>query len=88
MRAPELLETARDTIAQRGVDYDVPGGERSMARAVEIFNAATGGSMTEHEGWMFMVALKMARIHANPHKLDSYVDGAAYFALAAETSVA
>lgn len=90
MRAANVLLEAADTIAQRGKDYDTRNtgrGERSMARAVAIFNAATGQNLSEHDGWMFMVALKTARIYANPKKLDSYVDGAAYFGLAAESVI-
>lgn len=90
MRASDVLIEAADTIAQRGKDYDTGNakhGERSMARAVAIFNAATGQDLSEHDGWMFMVALKAARIYANPKKLDSYVDGAAYFGLAAESVI-
>lgn len=34
MNAPDILRAAADTIDQRGRERDMPGGERSMGRAV------------------------------------------------------
>lgn len=71
-------------IEQRAVQRDLRDGERSMARTVAAFNALTGGSLSERDGWIFMVALKAAHATAGGHQLDDYTDGAAYFALAGE----
>lgn len=86
--APDLLIMAADTIGNRAAERDNADGERSMARAVQMFNVWRGrhhqGLMNEYEGWMFMVFLKLARAAEGKHRRDDYVDGAAYQALACE----
>jgi hypothetical protein len=88
--APKILQEAVQCLMQRGVDYDSKNGERSMAHAVEIFNVIVGGDkrLTEHEGWIFMRALKQARMMQGKPKLDTYVDLAAYAGLAGECALA
>lgn len=83
-----LLEAA-DAIDHRAAERDTPEGERSMARATAMFNAWRGprhgdGALTEHEGWVFMACLKLARPAGGDYRRDDYVDGAAYIALAGE----
>lgn len=86
--APALLIEAADTICNRAAERDSEDGERSMARAVHMFNLWRGrhhqGVVTEHEGWMFMVFLKLARAAEGKHRRHDYIDGAAYLALACE----
>lgn len=86
--AVEILQEAADCIGNRASERDQEE-ERSMARATNIFNAYRRGTgpLTETDGWMFMVCLKMARAAQGNFKLDDYVDGAAYFALAAESEM-
>lgn len=82
--APDLLIDAINAMRKRSAERDNPD-ERSMARAVEIFNAWKGGEgLSESQGWMFMVCLKMARASGGAHLRDDYIDGAAYLALACE----
>jgi len=87
LSAPTLLRIAAETLAERSKDYDNPEGERSMKATVAVFNAVTGHSMTETEGWLFMCALKQVRaftggkLHA-----DSMIDLIAYSALMAESA--
>lgn len=85
--APDLLRAAGQTLEQRGTDYDQPQGERSMAACVRIYNAVTGQQMTERQGWMFMVALKLARSMKGAPKADTYIDMAAYAALLGECHI-
>ena len=87
--APELLIEAADTIGNRASERDNADGERSMARAVQMFNVwrsphARPG-LSEHDGWAFMVFLKLARAAEGKHRRDDWVDGAAYMALACES---
>lgn len=84
MKADAILRIGEECLASRGAERDKADGERSMRRTVAAFNALTGHNLTEVEGWLFMVALKAARATAGGHKLDDYIDGAAYFALAGE----
>ena len=61
MKAPDFLRRAAQHIEDRAAARDKPEGERSMGRCVAAFNAITGHALTERDGWLFMVALKMAR---------------------------
>lgn len=83
-----ILLTAQRTLEERGQQRDQPGGERSMPSIVRIYQAITGKAMSEHDGYMFMVSLKLARMQSGEPDLDHYVDGAAYFALAGEAALA
>lgn len=87
--APDLLIEAADTIGNRSAERDNADGERSMARAVQMFNVWRGPSnhrwgLAEADGWAFMVFLKLARAAEGKHRRDDWVDGAAYMALACE----
>lgn len=87
--APEFLLEAADCIDARAAARDLASGERSMACAVDMFNAwrrpHTGtGDLSEADGWVFMALLKLARARGGDYRRDDYVDGAAYIALAGE----
>lgn len=85
--APDILKRAAQHMEDRAAARDQPGGERSMQRTVDAFNALTGHELSERDGWMFMVALKAARACTTPTGLsDDYEDGAAYFGLAGEAA--
>ena len=87
--APQFLHKAARLMEARGKQYDQPGGERSMGRAVAAFNAIAGQEMTEAQGWLLLTLLKLVRDNSKlvPH-LDSLEDGVAYFALYAEARTA
>lgn len=84
--AESIIHEAAQTVAGRAADRD-NGRERSMARAVAIFNATTGSNLCESDGWAFMLCLKMARAF-NPEKADfnkdHFVDLAGYAGLLGE----
>lgn len=83
--AKDLLHEAENVLHDRGQQYGGVRERRTMDKVVAVFNAATGKSLSVHEGWLFMVSLKLARA-ANewtPAR-DTYVDGANYFFLAGE----
>lgn len=88
MNANQHLQAAIDCLAERGKQYDNPEGERSMEAAVAAFEAVTGHSLTVTQGWLFMALLKAVRTQQGDYKADSFVDGAAYFALAGESAAA
>jgi len=83
--AIEFLERAADLMLERGQEYDTPEGERSMARTVAAFNVLTGNILSEQDGWLFMLLLKLARQQQSEtwHQ-DSSEDAIAYAALMAE----
>lgn len=84
--ATGLLGSALFEMEKRAVDYDAPQGERSIARTVAMFNAATDHKLSESDGWLFMVFLKIVRDRSveGGHK-DSCVDMTAYSALYGES---
>jgi len=83
--AVQTISKALVCIDERSKDRD-NGPERSMDRAVAIFNAATGLGMSESDGWLFMICLKIAR-HKNGqgYNQDHFVDIAGYAGLLAES---
>jgi len=82
--ADALLLAAAEAIRQRAALRDLPEGERSMARAIAAYNALTGGTLSELDGWLFMCILKLSRATAGEAHIDDYTDLAGYAALAAE----
>lgn len=83
--ADETLKRGLHILMERATEYDKPGGERSAARAAQMWAALTGKEMTESEAWLFLACLKLVRIQTapGPHH-DSGIDAAVYSALAAE----
>ena len=89
MKAPEILTRSSEIMAERAKQYDSPQGERSMGKAVAAFNAVTGQSLSEANGWLLMALLKMVRDNTTdkPHE-DSINDLVAYGALYGEARLA
>lgn len=84
-KAAELLGRAAKHMHDRAATYDKPEGERSMGRAVQAFNAITGHTLSESEGWLFMAQLKAVRgFTRESYHADSFEDLIAYAALCAE----
>ncbi len=83
--APAILEAAAGHMRDRAATYDSPDGERSMGKAVQAFNAITGQTLTEPEGWLLFQCVKDVRLFAREgfHR-DSAEDCVAYAALKAE----
>ncbi len=86
MDASAILTEAAETIKGRAAERDVEQ-ERSMATTVKLFNEITHYDLTEYEGWMFMVCLKLARNRQGTMSFnrDHLLDGMAYMALALES---
>lgn len=83
--APAILQRAAQHLLDRAAAYDAPGGERSMARTVAVFNALHGTTLSEAQGWSFMAVLKQVRsFQSGGLHIDSIEDGAAYLALLGE----
>jgi hypothetical protein len=88
VKAHEFLLNAAAVLKERGKTYDVNGTEeRSINKTVDMFKALTGVQMKYEQGWLFMACLKMVRSQQNDkfHE-DSFLDAAAYLALAGESS--
>lgn len=84
-----FLESAVKEMKDRALQRDkkpgeVGAGERSMAATVKAFNALTGKTLTEEEGWEFMILLKLVRGRQGDFRADDYTDAAAYSGLLGE----
>ncbi|CAM0044866.1 phosphofructokinase [Vibrio phage K459] len=84
--AHQFLEKGVGHMKDRASQRDAEDGERSMKRCVEGFNALEGTTLTETQGWKFMVMLKMARSVSGDFTADDYEDMAAYAGLAGESA--
>lgn len=84
--ADGILDQAASEMRDRAKTYDKPQGERSMGATVKAFEAITGVSMSEQQGWQFMEVLKLVRSNQGAYRADSFIDGAAYAALAGEAA--
>jgi hypothetical protein len=82
--ATDYLRRAIHTLSQRAKEYDSPDGEKSIGKTVQIFNSLTGSDLSEADGWLFMVCLKLVRSRQGDFKEDTFVDLAAYSALCGE----
>lgn len=89
MQATDFLSKALALLEERGKDYDQPEGERSMGKTVQAFNAITGHSLKESEGWLLLQLLKDVRQWSNPdsYHADSAEDCISYAALKAEALI-
>lgn len=84
--AAGFLHAALKHMEDRAATYDKPEGERSMGATVSAFQAVTGITLTEEQGWLFMILLKAVRTQQGGYRADNYEDGAAYFGLCGEAA--
>ena len=89
VQATDFLSKALTLLEERGKDYDQPQGERSMGKTVQAFNAITGHTLKESEGWLLLQLLKDVRQWSNPNSYhaDSAEDCISYAALKAEALI-
>lgn len=89
--AKSFLEQATKALSDRAIERDSLSGERSMSRTVKLFNAwregrgDTSEELTETDGWIFMIFLKLVRGDQGNFRADDYIDAAGYAALAGES---
>lgn len=78
-----VIETAKQIVEGHATDRDY-GKERSMKLIVKTFNTLTGKTLTEHDGDVFMICLKLVRMQRNKSDEDNYVDAIGYLQMASE----
>lgn len=83
--ASKLLEEALFCLIDRASERDAEA-ERSMKACVNAFNTMYGTNLTEVQGWLFMVFLKLSRAKQGKLRLDDYIDASAYCSLAGEAA--
>ena len=80
----EILETAADLVNNdRARDYGTP--QENMGRIAAGWSVILSQDLSAEKVALCMAWLKLARLVNGPHE-DSYIDAAAYMALAGELS--
>ena len=82
VKANEVLLSATDVIGKRGGVYGHPRvNQGRIATRLQQFLEVP---VTDYQACLAMVEVKLARLQETPTHIDSYIDAAAYIALAAE----
>lgn len=83
MNRGEILDEAyRLTHGERDKNYGTP--YTNHKRIADIWSVILGQEITPAQVALCMVGVKIARLVETPDHLDSFVDGAAYFAISGE----
>jgi hypothetical protein len=82
MRADDILDEAKEVIADRGKDYGLAA--LNHLRIAKLWSAYLERDIEPHEVAICMALVKVSRLQETPHHADSYKDGAAYIALAGQ----
>jgi len=77
-----LAEAMELTDGDRNVAHGDP--RENPQRIATIWSVILGVEVTAHQAALCMAGMKLARLAYNPDVLDSYIDGAAYLAIAGE----
>lgn len=86
MNRGEILDEAhRLTHGERDKNYGTP--YTNHKRIADIWSVILGQEITPAQVALCMVGVKIARLVETPDHLDSFVDGAAYFAISGELSL-
>lgn len=77
-----LTEAARLTNGERDAVYGDP--YTNHTRIAALWSQVLGVDVTPAQAALCMALVKVARLIQTPNHLDSFIDGAAYFAIAGE----
>ena len=81
MNAGDFLTEAKAIIQDRGVDYGHPSD--NMQRTARLWSAYLEMPLEDYQVASCMALVKLAR-SMETGKVDNYIDGAAYFAIAGQ----
>ena len=81
MNAGDFLTEAKAIIQDRGMDYGHPSD--NMARTAALWSSYLEMPITDYQVANCMALVKLARSMESP-KVDNYIDGAAYMAIAGQ----
>lgn len=85
MNRVDILKLAADITGNyRNEEYGTPSANGKMI--AQLWSAYFGFDVRPHDVWNCMALLKISRTKKSPQKLDTYADGAAYMAMAAEVA--
>jgi hypothetical protein len=81
MNAGDFLTEAKAIIQDRGMDYGHPSD--NMSRTAALWSSFLEMPITDYQVASCMVLVKLAR-SMETGKVDNYIDGAAYMAIAGQ----
>jgi hypothetical protein len=79
MKANEILQSATDTISQRGLTYGHPA--HNLQHTAMLISAYLQTPIHDYQVAGIMVLVKLARTNESAQLLDTWVDMASYAAL-------
>lgn len=87
IKSTMFLEEALKDQQRKGELRESQEGERSMGKIVAAFNGVKGSQvLSETDGWLFMVLLKLVRSDNGKFHSDDYSDAASYASLLGEAA--
>ncbi len=82
MKHAEILQTATDLYKDRGLSYGHPTD--NMARAAGLISAYLEMPITDYQVAVILALVKIARSIEDAQKIDTWIDGASYLAIAGQ----
>jgi hypothetical protein len=82
MKHGEILSSASDLYKDRGLAYGHPSD--NMARAARLISAYLEMPVEDYQGAVILSLVKIARTIEDGTRVDSWIDGASYLAIAGQ----
>jgi hypothetical protein len=82
MNHAEILQSASDLYRERGLHYGHPSD--NMARAARLISAYLEMPVEDYQVAVILSLVKIARTIEDSQKIDSWIDGASYLAIAGQ----
>jgi hypothetical protein len=82
MKHAEILQSATDLYRDRGLSYGHPSD--NMARAARLISAYLEMPVEDYQVAVILSLVKIGRSIEDAQKIDTWIDGASYLAIAGE----
>ena len=82
MKHAEILQSATDLYQERGLHYGHPSD--NMARAARLISASLEMPVEDYQVAIILTLVKVARTIEDSQKIDTWIDGASYLAIAGQ----
>jgi hypothetical protein len=82
MKHAEILQSATDLYRDRGLSYGHPSD--NMARAARLISAYLEIPVEDYQVAVVLSLVKIARSIEDAQKIDTWIDGASYLAIAGQ----
>lgn len=82
MKHAEILQSATDLYQERGLHYGHPTD--NMARAGRLISSYLEIPLEDYQVAVILALIKIARTIEDSQKIDSWIDGASYLAIAGQ----